>query len=332
MPFPERFATLHLTRRCNSRCRFCVTDPVGATTEVPLDEADAFLAAQAGKGYEAYSLVGGEPTIYRHLEELLERAKAYGYPSGQMYTNGRRFADRAYAERLVELGVDTYVISMHGPDAETHDALTDARGSFDQAVEGIRNLKELGQSVATLSVITRPNHDKLRPMVEMLMSLDVDLINLSGLCPEGLAGVNWEEVRVPYTESMPYVEEAIQAVDAAGRDVVLEGFPFCAVRPHEHRCWEYPDVRREILFFQGKVIEDYDASLNTAKTHTATCDGCAVRGVCGGIYVRYLATYGDGELAPLAAYEPEKAALGRGLTGVAEPVSAGAAPAGAVEA
>ena len=325
MGLPERFVTVHLTRRCNSRCRFCVTDPIGATAEIPVDEADAFLAAHAGDGFEAFSLVGGEPTVYRELPELLERAQRHGYPAGQLFTNGRAFANRRYAERIAALGVGVYVISMHGPDATVHDALTDAPGSFEQAVKGIRNLKALGQTVTTLSVITGPNHRLLRPLVELLMELDVDLINLAGLCPQGLAAVNWDAMRVCYREVLPYLEEAIDTVHAAGREVVIEGFPFCVVRPHEHLCWEYPHRRQELLLFQGHVIDDYDVSLNGAKAYTARCEGCAVRGVCGGIYVNYARTYTDGELSPLAVYEPEKAALGRGLPPAAPPAAAAAA-------
>jgi uncharacterized Fe-S cluster-containing radical SAM superfamily protein len=313
MKIPERFITLHLTRRCNSRCRFCVTDPIGAREEVSLDDAEAFLRDNAGQGYEAFSLVGGEPTIYRHLPELLDLARHYGYPLSQLFTNGRRLADRAYAESLVARGARFFVVSLHGPDAQAHDALTDVPGSFAEAVAGIRNLKELGQVVQTLSVVTATNYRVLRPTVELLMNLGVDVIDLAGLCPHGLAEVNWNEVQVAYGEMMPFVREAMQTVLAAGREAVLEGFPFCVVRPYEHRCWEYPGSRHERLLYQRRLIADYDACINTSKVHAEACTSCAVRKVCGGIYVGYAATYGSGELSPLSAYEPQKAALGRGL-------------------
>lgn len=320
MRIPERFITLHLTRRCNSRCLFCVTDPIGAKEEVSLAEAEAFLRDHAGQGYEAFSAVGGEPTVWRHLPELLDLARRYGYPMSQLFTNGRRLADRRYAESLVAHGARYFVISLHGPDARVHDALTEAPGSFAQAVEGIRNLKELGQTVQTLSVVTAANHRVLQPMVELLMDLDVDIIDLAGLCPHGLAEVNWGEVRVGYGEMMPYVHAAVRAVLAAGRDVVLEGFPFCVVRPYEHLCWEYPAQRSERLLYQGRLIADYDACLNSSKAHVEACSACAVRRVCGGIYLGYAATYGTGELSPLSAYEPQRAALGRGLAAGPSPL------------
>ena len=230
-----------------------------------------------------------------------------------MFTNGRRLADRRYAEALVSRGARFFVVSLHGPDARGHDDLTGCPGSFDQAVRGIRNLKELGQTVQTLSVVTSSNHRELRPMVELLMDLEVDIIDLAGLCPHGLAEIHWEEVRIGYAEMRPYVHEAVRTVLAAGHEVVLEGFPFCVVRPYEHRCWEYVARREERLLYQGRLIPDYDTCLNTSKVHAEACGTCAVREVCGGIYLGYSATYGVDELSPLSEYRPERAPLGRGL-------------------
>lgn len=318
MRIPDRFITLHLTRRCNSRCRFCVTDPIGAREEVSLDEAEAFLHDNAGQGYEAFSVVGGEPTIYRRLPDLLDMARRYGYPMSQLFTNGRRLADRQYVESVVNKGARYFVISLHGPDAAVHDSLTDTPGSFVEAVEGIRNLKDLGQTVQTLSVVTAGNYHVLEAMAELLVSLDVDIIDIAGLCPHGLADVNWNEVRVAYTEMMTYVHDAVRTVLAAGREVVLEGFPFCVVQPYEHLCFEYPAARQERLMYQGRLIPDYDACINTSKVHVEACASCAVRHVCGGVYLGYASTFGTRELAPLSVYEPEKAALGRGLPATAE--------------
>lgn len=325
MRIPERYITLHLTRRCNSRCRFCVTDPIGAREEVSLDEAEAFLHDNAGQGYEAFSVVGGEPTIYRRLPELLDMARRYGYPMSQLFTNGRKLADRKFAESVVERGARFFVISLHGPNAEVHDALTDSPGSFDEAVEGIRNVKELGQMVQTLSVITSGNYRALGATAELLSSLDVDVIDFAGLCPHGLAEVNWSEVRVAYTELMPFVHDAVRTVLAAGREAVLEGFPFCVVQPYEHLCWEYPATRHERLLYQGRLIADYDACINTSKVHVEACETCTVRQVCGGVYLGYASTFGTRELAPLTAYEPERAALGRGLPTTTIHVMSGAA-------
>ena len=52
-------------------------------------------------------------------------------------------------------------ISIHGAKAETHDALTRIKGSFDKTMQGSRNLKEAGITVQLKCPITRLNQHEL---------------------------------------------------------------------------------------------------------------------------------------------------------------------------
>lgn len=304
MYVPQRFITVHLTRACNSRCKFCTTDPsvIGDKLEsIDLEEVDEFLQDNKNQGFEAVSVIGGEPTIYRGLEEVLKRIQHHGYPMTQMFTNGRRLASFEYAKRIVDLGVSFFIISLHTSDPGLHDELTAAPGGWLEIVESIRNVKKLGQNVQSMSVISRQTYRTLRQTVELLIDLDVDIIDLSAMCPGGLASVHWEDLKVSYQEIYPYLEEAIVTCQEAGREVVLEGFPFCAVRPYEELCVEYPDTRKERMLFHGHLIEDYDTCLNaTSKVRLPACAGCSVNKLCGGVYRGYVKSYGFGELAAIS--------------------------------
>jgi MoaA/NifB/PqqE/SkfB family radical SAM enzyme len=303
MDIPQRFITLSVTTRCNSRCRFCITGPECVPiTDLDLTEAEAYLRQNAGQGFEAASLVGGEPTLYRRLPELLELIRRTGYPMTQMFTNGRRMAKRSFAEWLVAEGVGYFVVSLHGPDPEIHNYLTGAPRAFEQAVEGIRNLKQLGQPVQILSVVLRPNVRRVPEMVDLALQLGVDSLDIAGLCPYGVAAKNFDELAVRYEEARPHIREAVVKAQEAGLEIFLEGFPFCAVRPYERLCVEYPATREEKLLCQGRDIEDYDACLNSAKTRPPQCDGCTAAHVCGGVYMGYLDAFGAGDVRPLGVF------------------------------
>ncbi|HEU4390049.1 MAG TPA: radical SAM protein [Blastocatellia bacterium] len=301
MYVPQRFVTVHLTRRCNSRSRFCTTDPMGRDPDtLSLDEVDRFLGENAGKGFEAVSVIGGEPTVLQSLPEVLKLAKKYQYPVTQMFTNARRLARREYAEKIVGLGVSLFIVSLHGHTSEVHDWITEAPGSFEQALAGIANIKSLGQKVQTLSVVTRQNYRYLKELVQVLIEADVDLIDLSGLCPGGLAILNWRDLVVSYREIYPFLGEAIETAKSAHKEVILEGFPFCAVRPYEGLCVEHADTRKERMLFHGYTIEDYDTCLNTVhKLRVKQCDGCSVSHLCGGVYKQYFESYGDEEFTAI---------------------------------
>jgi MoaA/NifB/PqqE/SkfB family radical SAM enzyme len=269
---------------------------------VDLKEVDEFLENNKNQGFEAVSVIGGEPTIFRGLEDVLMRIQHHGYPMIQMFTNGRRLASLEYAEKIVNLGVSFFIVSLHTSDPELHDDLTAAPGGWHEIVTAIRNIKKLGQNVQTMSVISQQTYSTLRQTVELLIDLGVDIIDLSAMCPGGLASVHWQDLKISYEEVFPYLEEAIATCREAGREVVLEGFPFCAVRPYEELCVEYPDTRKERMLFHGHLIEDYDTCLNTtSKVRIPACTGCSVQSVCGGVYRGYINSYGQGEFAAIAA-------------------------------
>jgi MoaA/NifB/PqqE/SkfB family radical SAM enzyme len=308
MYVPQKFLTIHLTRACNSRCKFCTTDPSMSGNKIDnidLKEVDELLASNKDQGFEAVSVIGGEPTIYRGLEDVLMLIQQHGYPMIQMATNGRRLASHEYAEKIVNLGVSFFTVSLHTSDPELHDDLTGAPGGWHEIVKSIQNIKKLGQEVQTMSVISQQTYRTLRQTVELLIDLDVDLIGLSAMCPGGLASVHWQDLKVSYEEIFPYLEEAIATCREAGRGVVLEGFPFCAVRPYQQLCAEYPDTRREKMLFHGHLIEDYDTCMNTtSKVRIPECTGCSVRKTCGGFYRGYANSFGFEDFTAITISSP----------------------------
>ena len=100
---------------------------------------------------ESIGLTGGEPTLYGDdLLRLLERLKnRLPYTSVHLLSNGRAFADRAFAERYASLDHPDLMVGipLYSDDPEQHDYVVQAAGAFDETVLGILNLKRCGQRV-----------------------------------------------------------------------------------------------------------------------------------------------------------------------------------------
>jgi MoaA/NifB/PqqE/SkfB family radical SAM enzyme len=142
--------SVHLTDICNSKCSFCIVDsPFVKNDSISRTRVSRFLRDNADKGYEAVNIHGGEATIRRDLLEILDEIRDLGYPTVLLQTNGRKMSRMAYARELVDRGVSLFIVSMHGATALTQDRISKALGSYEQAVTGIRNVKELGAKVRT---------------------------------------------------------------------------------------------------------------------------------------------------------------------------------------
>ena len=158
--FP-RNVTLELTEVCNLRCKMCYF----------WGETGSFSKAESGRkpvtmewdmlkriieelkpAKPIYSLFGGEPLTYPHLEEMIVAIKEGGSVVDTP-TNGTLV--EKHAEMLVRTGFDSVRVSIDGT-RETSDAQR-GKDSFDKAMAGIEALKrekqKAGKMMPLLSII-----------------------------------------------------------------------------------------------------------------------------------------------------------------------------------
>ena len=214
--------SVHLTDICNSKCSFCIVDsPFIKDDSISRKRVSRFLRDNADKGFEAVNIHGGEATIRRDLLEILDEIRELGYPTVLLQTNGRKLARMNYARTLVEKGVSLFIVSMHGATALTQDRISKSLGSFAQAVEGLRNVKELGAKIRTNTVVCKDNFTEIPEIADLCMDLGAGHVNISALHTAGTALRNFSEVTPRYDEIQPYVLEAVDRAVRRDRMVTL---------------------------------------------------------------------------------------------------------------
>ncbi len=70
---------IELTNRCNLTCGHCFDERHAATGDLPLEILDKLLREGKSCGIEQLSFTGGEPTIHRRFEEIIQRVAEAGY-------------------------------------------------------------------------------------------------------------------------------------------------------------------------------------------------------------------------------------------------------------
>lgn len=105
-----RAVNFHLLRACNANCKFCFATFRDSPGTLPLPEAMRILDLIAAEGCEKMNFAGGEPTLYRHLDDLIRHANSLGMTTS-VITNGHRLEQllRSCSDALdwVGLSVDT---------------------------------------------------------------------------------------------------------------------------------------------------------------------------------------------------------------------------------
>lgn len=180
---PDRIIHLHPTRLCNLACLHCYSES-GPNQRGALDSTSVTDALKVlrGEGYEAVSLSGGEPLVYREIDTVVQSAKELGFRV-TMITNGLLLNSRN-ASVISEL--DGLAISFDGL-AETHDAIRARAGAFDHACAALQQLAEDGRPVAAAISLTREAIPELPDLAYHLVALGARALQIRPVARAGRA-------------------------------------------------------------------------------------------------------------------------------------------------
>ena len=189
-----------VTKGCNLRCIHCrasateLSSPTDFNTETALD----VISQIAAFGNPILVLSGGEPLYRTDIFDLARFATDKGLRVA-LATNGT-LVSKVVAQKIVASGVKRVAISLDGADALTHDSFRGIPGAFDAAINGLRNLKELGMSVQINMTIARHNAAQLPGVLELSKRIGADALHTFLLVPVG-CGVDIAEAQmVPPTQ------------------------------------------------------------------------------------------------------------------------------------
>lgn len=191
---PPLHIDIEPTSSCNLRCKFCWTRSkervkncqyLRTLTNKKLLE----IVNEAAKlGVKEWEIAGGWEPMFKPnaVFKIMTLIKKYGM-YGSITTNGNLFT-RNMIKKLVEIGWDRILFSLEGPDAETHDFLTQVKGSFKRETRNIRLFNEWKEKLGKKkplysihSVLTNKNYDKLERMIELGKELGCDGVNFEPL-------------------------------------------------------------------------------------------------------------------------------------------------------
>lgn len=144
----------------------------GGKDALPLngEEWQALIARLATHAHHL-KLTGGEPTLHPDFPAIVRAIDGHGL-SFTLFSNGR-WPDPGATIRLLREteSCDGLLVSLHGPDAATHEAFSGAPGSFAETAANLRRATEAGLQAAVSLVLTRHNWDRVEETLELAQSL-----------------------------------------------------------------------------------------------------------------------------------------------------------------
>ena len=224
-----------LTYRCQNRCTFCyASSPDRGDDVIEMNTAQVRTVIDHimdDACCPTVSFTGGEPTLRPDLPELVAYAKEKGMRVN-LITNGFRCASEDYVATLARNGLDSAQVSLEGPTAEIHDAITRHPGSFDRTVRAVHQLREAGIHTHTNSTICGGNREHLIDLVDFIADeLGSEYFSMNMVIRTGEA-LEHPQDDIRYSE----IGECIAAIQArakakGSRLVWYSPVPYCHFNP-----------------------------------------------------------------------------------------------------
>jgi MoaA/NifB/PqqE/SkfB family radical SAM enzyme len=172
---------IELTNRCNLSCRHCFEERHAATGDLPLEVLEKVFREGKSCGIDQVSFTGGEPTIHREFEKIINHVAEAGY-SFSFVSNGASFP-RIYPllvkHRKWFRGV---TFSLDGSREETHDRLR-GKGSYRSVMRAISICAFKEFSFTLNVVLTAQNRNEIGEMVVLAEQLGSNGVRFGHLMP-----------------------------------------------------------------------------------------------------------------------------------------------------
>jgi radical SAM protein with 4Fe4S-binding SPASM domain len=296
-------ADLRIGYSCNNNCRFCVVaDSRNKFPEMSTKEVKRLIKNAKNKDAKQITFTGGEPTLRKDIFELVKFAKSLEFETIMFTTNGRRFAYMDFTKKIVDAGGNKFMISLHAHNKKLNFYLTRVKESFDQTIQGIKNLKKLNQDMVASFVVMKPNYRILPEYAKFISNLGITkTLQLTFVMPFGEAGINHKEILPRYSKACEYVKKTIDIKDKLGiQDIIVMDVPACFLQGYESYINEFNIPNMEIIAPDPRhSSEDYNLKRRENKIKPNQCKKCKHYKICEGVWHEYIDLFGDKEFVPV---------------------------------
>lgn len=261
---------LFATERCNSNCIMCSQPPKETDDRGRVEELLRLIELIPNLP-EHLGISGGEPTLLQDgLVNILGKLKER-FPETRvtMLSNGRSYANESYVAKLVAVAHPGFLTSipLYANNAVDHDYVVQAKGAFDQTIQGLYNSAKLGLAVELRVVLHKQTIPGLLDLAEYIYrNLPfVQHVVLMGLENMGYVKKNWDQVWIDPADYAGELEAAVRHLYYRKVAVSLYNLPLCVL---PRSLWAF--ARQSISDFKNIYLDE--------------CARCSVKSHCSGLF------------------------------------------------
>ena len=285
---------LFATERCNSLCLMCSQPPRTEDDQWRVREL-LDLIPLIDRDEQQIGITGGEPTLLGDgLIQVLDACRNI-LPDTTIHTlsNGRRFGDRSFTQKIYGLGSRKLVwgIPLYADVPAIHDYVVQSHDAFDQTLSGLLELARWDAAIEIRVVLHQQTVPRLRELGQFIYrNLPfVRHVALMGLEPMGYAKSNRDKLWIDPLDYASTLADTAHHLATRGLNVSIYNLPLCL-------------LPRDLWQFARQSISDWKNAF------PADCTGCAVQNKCSGFFGSAGPAWRSRGIKPILIDDTDKAA------------------------
>lgn len=169
-----KVAKIKPTNNCQSRCISCNYWKEKFENELPLNHWLELLHQIKQTGVSELMITGGEPTLFKHLDEIISQAKKIGFKTISITTNSLSLNERRI-DLLIKSGINEFVLSLEG--LETHDKIRGVKGNINKVIRNIDYLNKINfKNTKIAFTIMTENIDQIEEIIKFTREKNIKIL------------------------------------------------------------------------------------------------------------------------------------------------------------
>lgn len=299
---------------CNNRCIHCVVDPVrqgivynNERMSLSMEEIINLINETEDTSINSIVLTGGEVTIRKDFEKIVTYAVNKGLKV-IIQTNGRGLLQEKCCEFMANLSGLNFIVALHAPNAKIHDAITQEKGSFQETVHAINNLRNINKEIGVKIVISKLNYKYL--FETALFAKDLGVNELYVVFPHALdfSQELFKKVVPRYYLLKNEVDRIASFCEKEHFVVSFETIPYC-ICPDSQAFWSRNcdliskarenEVPKSMKLGLKKDIFNWEELRPKMKEKGIDCYRCVFNLLCEGPWREYVQNFGFADFIPI---------------------------------
>lgn len=300
---------IKLTYECNNNCILCCQDDCIKNSDGRMKTE--YIIEILEENYKNYLcrgeniklvLTGGEPTLHKDLKKIINVSKKLGYYPIQLQTNATVLSDKNLTRELIDLGVDSFGVSLHGHTKQIHELFTRKNGSYENTLLGLNELKRYNVNVFINTVISKLNIDYLLDIVEFIgknnlsTQLQFAFLHITGRASNEL------DLIPSITSCANKIKECIDLGKQYNLNIKSEAIPPCLLTNYEKAISELHLSNDIIVYDNYSKMYFSNQRKNTLKRKNKNCLKCIFFNLCEGPWREYPEIFGWEEFIPVTEF------------------------------